>query len=247
MLLYDAISPYGLVYLAGTLSLFALLKLKLALSFADSLFYTVFIALFAISGARLGYAIFYERNYFLEHPGELFELYKGGMSFHGAILGLTTALIMIVKDGTLRLKICDMLALTALILLPLGRLMNYLGGEIYGTEAAPGTPFAAIYPAIDLKLRHAVTLYEAAGYVLVILPLLLGLKQRGAIKYAGDFACAFMLLQGLLRFCVDFWREPDLSVGPILERFGLGQLLALIQVCCALLLLGYLKQLRRHA
>lgn len=242
MLIWDWLSPYGLLYLAGTLLLFALLCLRLKLKFADALYYTVFIALFTIAGGRAGYALFYERAYFAEHLTELFELYKGGMSFHGALIGYLLALLIIVRESSLRLKLLDLSALAALILLPPGRIMNYLGAEIYGTPAPEGTPFAAIYPALDLQLRHAVTLYEATGYLLLLLPLLLLLKKRGYLSCAGAFACAFAIAQGLLRFTVDFWREPDLSVGFIFNSLGLGQILALIQVLSAALLFMHLRK-----
>ena len=242
MLICDWLSPYGLMYLAGTLLLFTLLCLKLNLKFADALFCTVFIALFTIAGGRIGYALFYERAYFARHLSELIELYKGGMSFHGALIGYILALLLIVKEPSLRLRLLDLSAVTALILLPIGRIMNYLGAEIYGTPAPEGMPFAAIYPALDLKLRHAVTLYEAAGYLILVLPLLSLLKKRGYLPCAGAFACAFAICQGILRFTVDFWREPDLSVGLILNSLGLGQILALIQVIAAAFLFRHLRK-----
>lgn len=242
MLLYDSIAPYGLIYLAGVLLLLSLLKFKLRLPLADSLYYTVFISLFTIIGARIGYAGFYEPAYYAAHPFELVELYKGGMSFHGALLGLASAVILVIKDRLLRLQLCDLIALTALILLPCGRIINYLGGEIYGTEAAHGTPFALIYPALDFKLRHAVTLYEASGYLIFVLPVLWWLKKRQALNFPGAFACAFALLQGLLRFTVDFWREPDLSAGLVFNTFGLGQILALGQLIGAAALYVYLRK-----
>lgn len=230
MLIYDTISPYGLTYLAGFIFLLALIWWRLRLTLIDALFIATFCSLFTIVGGRLGYALFYESHYFYQHPKELFLLYQGGMSFHGALIGLIAGTFISARPLKLALRVFDCLALTALLLLPLGRLMNFYGGEIYGILTSPHNPLATIYPAIDLQPRHPVTLYAAAGYFVFIAPLLYILWRSRRLNFAGALACAFISLQGLWRFIVDFWRLPDASLGYILGPLGLGQILAILQV-----------------
>lgn len=240
MLLYDTISPYGLIYLAGFISLFVLLWHSLKIALSDALFIATFCSLFTIIGGRLGYALFYESHYFYQHPQELFLLYKGGMSFHGALLALLAITFLSVHPLQLALRVFDRLTITALILLPLGRIINFYNGEIYGTLAPSNYLLATIYPAVDLHPRHPVTLYAAAGYFIFIAPLLYVLKQRNHLNFAGALACAFISMQGIWRFIVDFWRLPDDSLGYVLGSLGLGQILAILQVSCSVTLFAYL-------
>lgn len=240
MLIYDTISPYGLVYLAGFILLLALLYWRLKLPLSDALLIATWCSLFTIIGGRLGYALFYEPLHFYQHPKELFLLYQGGMSFHGALLGLLIGTVITTHPRTLTLRVFDCLALSALILLPIGRLMNFFGGEIYGTLAPTAHPLATIYPALDLNPRHPVTLYAAAGYLLLLAPMLYLFKRLHLLNFAGAFACAFISLQGLWRLIVDFYRQPDLSLGYILGPLGLGQILALLQLCGGVALFIYL-------
>ncbi len=158
MLLFNALSVYGLIYAAGFI-VFALVKHPFLQ--AGSLAYRFFIALYTaiavIVGGRLFYALIYEPVYYINNPVEILELYKGGMSFHGA---LVLCIVMIyVLDREAFLKNLDRSALTAMLLLPAGRVVNFLNGELYGRPSS--LPFAFIFEGGGEIPRPPSQLYEA--------------------------------------------------------------------------------------
>lgn len=242
MLIFDTVSLYGLTYLLGAVLLFVI-NCRLKLSPVLNLYYTTFLCLGAIIGARLGYVLCYALPYYSEHPEEILQLYKGGMSFHGALAGLAAALLICCKGA--RLKLCDSCAYCALICLPLGRICNFLGGELYGrtTGSAIGMVFAAGGP----ELRYPSQLFEAAAEGPAIALIIWWLKSRGRAKAEGEPACIFVLSYALLRFFIEFTREPDPQLGLLALNLSLGQWLCLLQFAAAAIFYLYLRRRRAGA
>ncbi len=231
-------SWYGLTYLAGTIALMGLLYLRQK-SVIWALYYGSYLSLCTIIGGRLGYIVFYEPSFYLSHPSEILALYNGGMSFHGALIGLLLGSWLLGHKRHKTWWLLDQATWVALVMLPIGRICNFLNGEIYGTVTSPTNPFALMYVSSgELIYRHPVVLYEAAAIALIIAPILLYQARRP--RFAGCTACSFALLYAVMRFILEFWREPDPTVGPLLG-LNLGQWLCLIQAVLASALLKYLR------
>lgn len=231
MLLFDALSLYGLIYLGGVLLLFIFIRVFLQLTLLQNLFYCTYLSLGAILGARLFYIVFYSRGYFQDHPGDIFKLYLGGMSFHGAVLGLLTAVALCGRPY--RLQLLDLCALTALICLPVGRICNFLNGELYGRLST--FDFGVVFAAAGPQLRYPSQLFEAAAEGPVCALLLWLCRRHGLLKNPGDLAFGFSLFYALLRFVVEFTREPDAQLGLLALNLSLGQWLCLLQALLTLL------------
>lgn len=225
MLLFDALSLYGLTYAAGAL-VFALLALRrITAPWPGTLAAVCWCCSGAIIGARLAYVLLYAFDYYSAHPADIFLLYQGGMSFHGALPGLLLSALLF--GGRVRFELLDCAALTALIFLPLGRICNFLNGELYGRVT--GTDFGLVFAAGGPELRYPSQLFEAAAEGPLTALLLFVLFKGGRLKVPGDCACAFCACYALLRFVIEFTREPDVQLG-LLSGLSLGQWLCLAQL-----------------
>lgn len=240
MLLFNTISLYGCIY---TLAYILLIFIKRPFNFNFSLSYRLFIAtyiaIFAIIMARLFYVIFYEPQYYfnnLDNALEIIMLYKGGMSFHGAFIGVILALLCL--DRRNFWINADSCTLVAIICLPLGRIANFLNGEIYGTITNPTIGF--IFLGIDANYRHAITLYEAFCIGPLFAFILYFLYKKHKITKVGDIALSFAFYYCICRFFLEFLREPDKSIGYVYSFLSMGQILS---ICC--LLISYVFYLKR--
>ncbi len=223
---------YGCVYLAGFL-LYTVLPSR-RLSPFEYLALAVFAANGAILGGRAGYCLCYEPGYYTAHPLEILQLWRGGMSFHGGVLGLVVGLKLgsiFLKSKSaaavpdLFLRSCDRAALCALWVVPLGRVVNFYNGELWGRVT--DLPWGVLFAGADLNPRHPVQLYEAftEGPLLALL-LYFVRDKEGARDVAGRTACLYLLGYSLLRFLTEFVREPDRMVG-LICGLTLGQWLSL--------------------
>ena len=186
-----------------------------------------------ILGGRIGYILFYNLPYYAQHPAQMFEVWHGGMSFHGGMLGLFAAYGLFARKYQLKwLRIMDFFAPAAPIGLFLGRLANFINGELYGRMT--DSRFGMIFPLSDGQPRHPSQLYEAAleGLVLGLILFLVASRTR-ALQYTGLVGGIFMMGYGLSRFTVEFFREPDAQLGFILGPLSMGQLL-----CVPMILIG---------
>ncbi|MCS6879172.1 MAG: prolipoprotein diacylglyceryl transferase [Geminicoccaceae bacterium] len=226
-----AIRWYALAYLAGILIGFAILK-RLArrpdwgLSPAvldDLLFYAV---LGIIVGGRLGYVVFYNPGHYLAHPLDIPAVWQGGMSFHGGLLGVLAALLLVARKHALApLVLGDGLAVAAPPGLFLGRLANFVNAELWGRPT--DLPWGVIFPGGGPLPRHPSQLYEAALEGLLLGAVMLFLARRPYRReVAGRLAGVFLVGYGLARFGVEFVREPDPQLGLLLFGATMGQLLS---------------------
>jgi phosphatidylglycerol---prolipoprotein diacylglyceryl transferase len=194
--------------------------------------FVVWITLGIIIGGRTGYVLFYNLPFFLAHPLHIFELWTGGMSFHGGVAGCVVAIVLFALRRHIPiLSLADVSAGVAPIGLFLGRIANFINGELWGRPS--DVPWAMVFPRGGPDPRHPSQLYEAAleGVVLFIV---LGLLMRfGALKRPGIVTGAFALGYGIARITCEFFREPDAQLGFLWGGLTMGMLL-----CIPLMLAG---------
>lgn len=224
---------YGLMYILGFLASYGLTVYQLRggrkpgipREAVDDLFFYLIIGL--IVGARLGYAVFYNLGFYIDNPLEVFMVWHGGMSFHGGLAGAFIAgVVIIVKKRLPFMATADLLIPTAPIGLALGRLGNFINGELFGRQAF--VPWAMVFPQGGPVPRHPSQLYEAFFEGLLLFVILWFYKDRK--KQEGDVFALFLMLYGVFRIFCEFFREPDNQLGLIFGLLSMGQLLSLIMV-----------------
>lgn len=200
----------------------------------------VWAVLGVIIGGRVGYVLFYQLQLFFQDPLYIFQIWKGGMSFHGGLIGMIFAIYIFAKQNNLSFfYLSDLVSIVAPIGLFLGRISNFINTELYGRTT--DFSFAIIYPLIDNNPRHPSQLYEAffEGIVLFIILYLIFIKNSK--KYsAGIISAYFLILYSIFRFLIEFLREPDLHLGLYLNYFSMGQIL-----CIPIFFAGILILFRR--
>jgi phosphatidylglycerol:prolipoprotein diacylglycerol transferase len=193
--------------------------------------FVIWITLGIILGGRTGYVLFYNFPYFSSHPFEIVQLWNGGMSFHGGLIGCMVAIVAFALHRRIAvLSLADVTAAVAPIGLFLGRIANFINGELWGRPT--DVPWAMIFPNGGPDPRHPSQLYEATleGVVLFIV---LGLLVRaGALKRPGVVTGCFAVGYSIARVSCEFFREPDVQVGFLWGGLTMGMLL------CMPLLLG---------
>ncbi|MEO1191135.1 MAG: prolipoprotein diacylglyceryl transferase [Pseudomonadota bacterium] len=193
-------------------------------------------------GGRLGLVIFYQPSYFLANPLDIFKIWQGGMSFHGGFLGVIAALFYVSWRHKLRFfVISDLVAAGAPIGIFLGRIANFINGELWGR--AHDGDWAMIFPdpAAGGIPRHPSQLYQAFAEGLVVFVVLRILIQLGWLARPGRISAAFALTYGLARFIDEFWREPDAYLGFIFGGLTQGQLLSIPMILIGLFFLWRLR------
>ena len=196
--------------------------------------FILWVTLGIILGGRTGYVLFYNLPHFIEHPSEILQVWNGGMSFHGGFLGVVVAVIWFASSrGLPVLSLGDITCAVAPIGLLLGRLANFINGELWGRFA--DVPWAMIFPRGGPIPRHPSQLYEAGLEGLVLL-IVLGLMVRaGALKRPGLMLGAFAALYAVMRSFCEFFREPDPQFGFLWGGMTMGMLL-----CVPLFIAGVL-------
>jgi len=192
-----------------------------------------------VLGGRIGYILFYQAEYYAEHPLEMLEVWHGGMSFHGGALGVISAALLFTRTRKIHFfSFTDLLAVVTPIGLGLGRLANFVNGELYGrvTDASWGM----IFPRGGDLPRHPSQLYESVleGLMLFTIMLLLARQEKLRAR-PGFLSGVFLLGYGIFRFGVEFFREPDAQLGFLFAGATMGQLL-----CIPMMLFGVYLILR---
>jgi phosphatidylglycerol:prolipoprotein diacylglycerol transferase len=193
---------------------------------AELVFYLIFGVLF---GGRLGYVLFYNLSFYLHHPVKIVAVWDGGMSFHGGLIGvIIAALLFSRKTGIGFLSLTDLVVPVVPVGLFLGRLGNFINGELWGRPS--NVAWAMIFPRAPLVdgmmvPRHPSQLYEAGLEGLVLFAILWFMAQRQYRE--GVLFGTFLILYGLFRCFVEFFREPDPQLGLIGGVISMGQILSL--------------------
>jgi phosphatidylglycerol:prolipoprotein diacylglycerol transferase len=231
-----AIRWYALAYIVGILGGWvyarALIRAerlwsgKAALTVVDFDDFILWVTLGIILGGRLGYVLFYNPSYFLAHPSEIIQLWKGGMSFHGGFLGCVIAVIGFARwRGISILSLGDIVCAVAPIGLFLGRIANFINAELWGRTT--DVPWAFVFPGAGPLPRHPSQLYEATLEGIVLFSALAVMMRFGALKRPGTILGAFCLGYGLARTICEFFREPDQQLGYLWGGATMGMLLSL--------------------
>jgi len=179
-----------------------------------------------VLGGRLGYVLFYKPGEYLANPLAIVKTWEGGMSFHGGLLGVTLAVILYAR----RIKIdkwylADLAACSAPIGLGLGRLANFVNGELWGR--ASDVPWAMVFPGGGPDPRHPSQLYQAALEGVLLLVVLHILWRNESIRrQPGILTGVFWIGYGLARIFGEFFREPDAFLGFLVGGATMGQLLS---------------------
>lgn len=187
----------------------------------------LWVTLGVIVGGRVGYVLFYNAPYYLDNPAAALAVWQGGMAFHGGALGVILAAIYFARKHAIPLlSLGDMVAITVPLGLLLGRLANFINGELWGrvTEA----PWGVVFPDAGPLPRHPSQLYEAAleGALLLIVLNILAWRFK-AFGKPGLLTGLFLIGYGTSRFLVEMVREPDAHIGFIFNFITMGQILSL--------------------
>lgn len=240
---------YGLMYLAAFLAGWLLGRQRAKQAWRnwttdqvdDLVFYG---ALGVILGGRAGYVLFYNFGAFLDNPLWLLQIWSGGMSFHGGLLGVLLALWLFArKYKKAYWDVVDFVAPLVPTGLLAGRIGNFINAELPGRVADPDLWWAMVYPQIDLLARHPSQLYQAfsEGVLLFLIVWFFSIRPRPRYAVSGLFALGY----GTFRFCTEFFREPDAHLDFV--AFGwmsMGQALSVPLILVGVLLLWLAYSLR---
>ncbi len=231
---------YALAYIGGLLAGYWILRREagrpgalLTPAAIDSLLNHVLLGV--ILGGRLGYVLFYNPSFFLANPMEIIKVWQGGMAFHGGLLGVTAAMWLFARKQSVHvLHVSDRVAMVAPIGLFLGRISNFINGELQGRVS--DVPWAMVFANGDGLPRHPSQLYEAAFEGLVLGAVMLIGARRGWLQLRGRLTAVLLLVYGAARFAIEYVREPDAQLGLLLGIGTMGQLLCLPMIAAGLYL-----------
>jgi phosphatidylglycerol:prolipoprotein diacylglycerol transferase len=186
----------------------------------DMLFWGV---LGVVIGGRLGYVLFYKPGYYADHLLEIAAVWKGGLSFHGGLLGVIVAMVLYGRSRRRRFfDLMDLVAPCVPTGLAAGRIGNFINGELWGRAADPGLPWAMVFPQSGSAVpRHPSQLYQFALEGLLLFALLWIYARKPRAR--GQVAAAFLFGYGTLRFVAEVFREPDSFLGLLALNMSMGQ------------------------
>lgn len=189
-----------------------------------------------IVGGRLGYSLFYKPGYYLSNPLEMLMLWKGGMSFHGGLLGVLVAMAVFARRRQRAFfEVTDLIAPCVPLGLASGRIGNFINGELWGRAADPSLPWAMVFPQSGSDIpRHPSQLYQFSleGVLLFILLWVYARRPHATGRVSG----AFLVGYGTFRFIAEYFREPDSFLGLLALNMSMGQWLCVPMVLAGVLL-----------
>ena len=194
-----------------------------------------------ILGGRLGYVFFYNLPYYLNHPLEIFMVWHGGMSFHGGMIGMASAIFIVARRfGINPLALGDLIALAAPIGLFFGRIANFINAELYGRVT--NMPWGVVFPGGGETPRHPSQLYEAGLEGLLLFLILRAAFRYGARETPGLMIGIFLSGYGLARIFIEFFREPDQQIGFLFDFLTMGQMLSLPMVIIGVMMAFFARR-----
>ncbi len=199
-----------------------------------------YIIISIIVGGRVGYIVFYNLGYYISNPSDIIKIWEGGMSFHGALIGIILGTyIFSTKKKISSIFLLDIIACVAPIGIFFGRIANFINGELVGKVT--NLSWGVIFPAFDMMPRHPSQLYEAflEGLVLFIILNIFIFKKS---YRTGKCSYLFLITYGFFRMISEIFREPDPQVGYIFNLFSMGTILSFVMILSGLVLLAFLKK-----
>lgn len=240
---------YGLMYVLGFLASYFLVRKQIRDHSFDQLErefenLNLVLILSVVLGGRLGYVLFYNFSYYLENPLEIPATWSGGMSFHGACFFLLIAGYLFCRIKKLDFwKTADLYGATIPVGLFLGRVGNFINGELYGRTTSADFPLGMVFPGGGPQPRHPSQLYEAVCEGLILFIVLWSIRNKPwqKAKYLphGSIAALFWIGYGIMRIVVENFREPDAHLGFLFGTVTMGQMLSAAMIGCGLAMWGY--------
>jgi len=241
---------YALAYIAGLVLGWRLMRrlVRLAPEVATPLQVDDFLTwatLGVVLGGRLGYVLFYQPGVYLAHPVKILQVWHGGMSFHGGAIGVAAAIVWFCRRNGIRvLAFADRIAVCAPIGLGLGRVANFINGELWGRPAPDWLPWAMIFPTGGPVPRHPSEIYEALLEGLLLFAVMFALSRREALRArAGWLTGAFLVGYGAARITSEFFREPDAFLGFLPFGATMGQVLCIPMLVAGVWLIARARRL----
>jgi phosphatidylglycerol:prolipoprotein diacylglycerol transferase len=244
-----AIRWYALAYIAGIVLGWRLLRRLIVQApavgtklQADD--FVTWATLGIVLGGRLGYVLFYQPALYLAHPAQILEVWHGGMSFHGGAIGVTLAILLFCRRNRIPiLGFADRLAVCVPIGLGLGRVANFINGELWGRPAPAWLPWAMIFPTGGSIPRHPSQIYQALMEGLILFLTMYALSRRQAIRARfGMLTGCFLIGYGIARIIGEMFREPDAFLGFLYDGLTMGQILSVPMVVAGALLIWYARR-----
>jgi phosphatidylglycerol:prolipoprotein diacylglycerol transferase len=235
---------YGLMYVFGFIASYLLVRYQLkkrtwGISKEEVDNFYLYLMIGLIIGGRLGYVLFYDLPMYLGEPLEIFAIWHGGMSFHGGLLGvLIVSVVFCWRHKKSFWRIADLFIVTVPIGLGLGRIGNFINGELYGRVT--DVPWGMIFPRGGPLPRHPSQLYESVLEGGALFVILWFLKEKKLPH--GSLLAIFLFTYGIFRFFIEFFREPDQQLGFILGPLTMGQVLSSLMIIGGIILFFYLKR-----
>lgn len=227
-----AVRWYGLMYVAGLVGGYFVIRKpaldELGLSRDDIFSFLTYLMIGVILGGRFGYILIYDSAYYLAHPSQLLAYWEGGMSYHGGALGAVLATwLYAVRRKVSALWMLDYIVYCSPIGIGLGRIGNFINGELYG-RVTTSVPWAMVFPNGGPMPRHPSQIYEALGEGLLLFLLLTVAKFQWVKPLkTGDLFGLYFIFYGCIRFGLEYFRQPDAQIGFLSLGFSMGQWLCL--------------------
>tara|TARA_B100001057_G_scaffold496009_1_gene596373 strand:- start:1331 stop:2113 length:783 start_codon:yes stop_codon:yes gene_type:complete len=229
---------YSLAYISGILAGWMLCKkifikdIRVNEKFDD---YITYLIIGIIVGGRIGYAAFYNPNYYYNNLLDIFKIWEGGMSFHGGLIGIIiVSIIFARKNKEDSFLYMDLVALVAPIGIFFGRLANFFNSELYGLPTE--VPWSVVFIKIDNLTRHPSQLYEAIFEGIVLFFILLYFRNKNFIQKPGLISAIFLIFYSIFRFSIEFFRVPDNHIGYLIFNLSMGQIISIIFIIFGVIL-----------
>ena len=240
---FISIRWYSLAYIFGILigwwygkliisKKFQIIEKKFDVGLFDDLI--TYLILSIILGGRLGYVFFYNLGYYIENPLDILKVWEGGMSFHGAMLGIIIGTYIFSKKRDVKtFFLLDIIACVSPIGIFLGRIANFINGELVGKVTS--VYWGVVFPQIDNLNRHPSQLYEAIleGVILFFIMNFLLFKKNYQI---GNCSAFFLIFYGIFRIFSEFFRQPDAQIGYLFGFTSMGMLLSTLMILAGIIL-----------
>jgi phosphatidylglycerol:prolipoprotein diacylglycerol transferase len=201
----------------------------------------VYVAFGVIIGGRIGYVLFYNLDFFLDHPGRIIAVWEGGMSFHGGLAGAALGVWLFARRNALgAMTVADLCAVVAPIGIFLGRIANFIKPELWGRTT--DVPWGVIFPGAGPEPRHPSQLYEASLEGAALFVVLLLLVRAGGLRRPGLLTGAFAAGYAIARIICEFYREPDPQLGFLFGGATMGMVLSVPLLLAGFALMAYARR-----